>query len=40
MTIRARPRQLLETARCAVEIAIEEGEDAAMAFLDQAEGAS
>ena len=37
---RAQARQLLETARGAVEIAIEEGEAPAMAFLDQAEGAS
>ena len=31
--------QLLEAAKRAVEIAIEDGEDAAMAFLDEAEGA-
>ncbi len=33
-----RAQDLLEAARRAVEIAIEDGEDAAMAFLDQAEG--
>lgn len=35
----AQAAQLLETAKRAVEIAIEDGEDAAMAFLDEAEGA-
>ena len=37
---RAQARQLLETARGAVEIAIEEGEAPAMTFLDQAKGAN
>ena len=37
---RAQARQLLETARRAVEIAIENGEATAMAFLNQAEGAN
>ncbi|WP_372613087.1 hypothetical protein [Aquicoccus sp.] len=36
---RHKARQLLEAAKRAVEIAIEDGEDAAMAFLDEAEGA-
>jgi len=36
---RHKARQLLEAAKRAVEIAIEEGEDAAMAVLDEAEGA-
>ena len=36
-TARHRARKLLETAKRAVEIAIEDGEPAAMAFLDQAE---
>lgn len=36
---RHKARKLLEAAKRAVEIAIEEGEDAAMAFLDEAEGA-
>ncbi|WP_425074988.1 hypothetical protein [Sagittula sp. S175] len=36
---RHKARQLLEAAKRAVEIAIEDGEDAAMAFLDDAEGA-
>ncbi|KZY39996.1 hypothetical protein A3731_38105 [Roseovarius sp. HI0049] len=31
--------QLLEAAKRAVEIAIEDGEDAALVFLDEAEGA-
>ena len=35
---RSQARQLLEAAKRAVEIAIENGEAAAMAFLDQAEG--
>jgi type I restriction enzyme M protein len=34
-----RAANLLEAAKRAVEIAIEDGEDAAMAFLDEAEGA-
>ncbi|HBM58530.1 MAG TPA: hypothetical protein DD444_05010, partial [Citreicella sp.] len=38
-TARHRARKLLEAAKCAVEIAIEDGELAAMAYLDQAEGA-
>ena len=33
-----RANDLLEAAKCAVEIAIEDGESAAMAYLDQAEG--
>ncbi|TCO69319.1 hypothetical protein EV655_11648 [Rhodovulum euryhalinum] len=37
---RYKARQLLEAAKRGVEIAIEDGEDAAMAFLDKAEGAS
>lgn len=36
---KARAALLLEAAKRAVEIAIEDGEDAAMAFLDEAEGA-
>lgn len=36
---RHKARQLLEAAKRAVEIAIEDGEDAALAFLDEAEGA-
>lgn len=36
---RHKARQLLEAAQRAVEIAIEDGEDAAMAFLEIAEGA-
>jgi hypothetical protein len=38
-TARHRARKLLEAAKRAVEIAIEDGEPAAMAYLDQAEGA-
>ena len=38
--LRAQARQLLETAKRAVEIALEDGETAAMTFLDQAEGAN
>lgn len=38
-TARHQARKLLEAAKRAVEIAIEEGEPAAMAYLDQAEGA-
>jgi hypothetical protein len=38
-TARHRARNLLEAAKRAVEIAIEDGEPAAMAYLDQAEGA-
>ena len=38
--LRDESRRILEAAKRAVEIAIEEGEAAAMAFLDQAEGAS
>ena len=38
-TARHKARQLLEAAKRAVEIAIEDGEDAALAFLDEAEGA-
>lgn len=37
-TARHKARQLLEAAKRAVEIAIEDGEDAAMAFLDTAKG--
>lgn len=37
---RYKARQLLEAAKRAVEIAIEDGEPAALAFLDAAEGAS
>ena len=37
---RRQARQLLEAAKRAVEIAVENGEPAAMTFLDQAEGAS
>ena len=37
---RAQARQFLEAAKRAVEIAIENGEAAALAFLDQAEGTS
>lgn len=35
---RNRARKLLEAAKCAVEIAIEDGKPAAMAYLDQVEG--
>lgn len=38
-TARHRARKLLEAAKRAVEIAIEDGEPAAMVYLDQAEGA-
>lgn len=38
-TARHRARKLLEVAKHAVEIAIKDGEPAAMAYLDQAEGA-
>lgn len=38
-TARNRARKLLEAAKRAVEVAIEDGEPAAMAYLDQAEGA-
>jgi len=34
LAARHRARKLLEAARCAVEIAIEDGEDAAARFLD------
>ena len=37
---KAQAAQLLEAAKCAVEIAIEDGEPAAMAFLDDVEGAN
>jgi hypothetical protein len=37
---KAQAVQLLEAAKRAVEIAIEDGEPAALAFLDAAEGAS
>ena len=40
LRLRGQAKQILETAIRAVEIAIESGEQAALAFLDQTEGAS